>query len=198
MADTLPLQKSLPVGSIGRRASGWWGMIGLIATEAALFGYLLFSYFYLYTRSHGGWLPELPKLRIALPNTIILIVSSLILAWGERGIRQGKRGRLLGALALSFVLGVVFIGLQMLEWHSKPFGLTDSAYGSLFFTITGFHVAHVVGGLLMLATLFVWTARGDFSAARHSAVSTGALYWHFVDVVWLCVFTTFYISPYLL
>ncbi len=195
---TNALRQPLPIGSIGHHASGWYGTWALIATEASLFAYLLFSTFYLAGRATGPWPPEgLPSLRLALPNTIILIVSSIVLAWGERGIRQGNRTRLLLGLAGALVLGAVFVTLQMMEWHNKPFSLTSNAYGSLYFTTTGFHVAHVVGGLLALAVLLVWGGLDYFGRERHAAVSIGAIYWHFVDVVWLAVFTTFYILPYL-
>ncbi len=197
MAEVLPLSQRLPIGSMSRRASGWWGMWCLIATEASLFAYLLFSYFYLASQSHGGWLPEIPRLRIALPNTIILIASSFVLRWGETGIRKGRRGRLLLGLGGAFVLGAVFSILQLLEWHSKKFGLSDNAYAASYFVTTGFHMAHVAGGLLVIATLFLWAVLGKFDAERHAAVSIGGLYWHFVDVVWLAVFTTFYLLPYL-
>jgi cytochrome c oxidase subunit III len=197
MAEVLPLSQRLPIGSADHRASGWWGMWCLIATEASLFAYLLFSYFYLASQSHGGWLPEIPKLRIALPNTIILIASSFVLRWGEKGIRNGSRGRLLAGLGGAFVLGAVFSVLQLLEWHAKKFALSDNAYASSYFVTTGFHMAHVVGGLLVIAFLFLWAVLGKFSAERHAAVSIGGLYWHFVDVVWLAVFTTFYLLPHL-
>jgi heme/copper-type cytochrome/quinol oxidase subunit 3 len=197
MAEVLPLSQRLPIGSMSRRASGWWGMWCLIATEASLFAYLLFSYFYLASQSHGGWAPEMPKLRLALPNTIILIASSFVLRWGETGIRKGSRGRLLLGLGGAFVLGAVFSVLQMLEWHSKKFGLSDNAYAASYFVTTGFHMAHVVGGLLVIATLFLWAVLGKFDAEHHAAVSIGSLYWHFVDVVWLAVFTTFYLLPYI-
>ena len=197
MAETTALPRSLPVGSVGQRASGWWGMWCLIATEASLFAYLLFSYFYLASQSHGGWLPELPKLRIALPNTFILIASSFLLYWGETGIRKGRRGRLLLGLSGTFVLGTVFAALQGFEWRAQKFAMSDNAYASSYFVTTGFHMAHVLIGLLVIATLFLWAALGKFGAERHAAVSIGGLYWHFVDVVWLAVFTTFYLQPYL-
>jgi len=197
MAEHPALRDSLPVGSVAHRASGWWGMWIVIATEASLFAYLLFSYIYLASWAHGNWVPELPKLTIPGSNTVILLVSSVVLWWGERGIRKGKRGRLLLALAGTIVLGSVFVGMQGLEWHNKKFSLSDSAYTSSFFVTTGFHVAHVIGGLLVLLALFAWTAMGKFSEKRHAAVSIGALYWHFVDVVWLSIFATFYLSPYL-
>jgi heme/copper-type cytochrome/quinol oxidase subunit 3 len=197
MAEMVGMPGPLPVGSVKHRASGWWGMWTVIVTEASLFGYLLFSYGYLASQSHGGWVSELPRLRIALPNTVLLIASSFVLHWAETGIRKGQRGRLLAGLAIAFVMGAVFAGLQGLEWHDKKFGPSDDAYASTYFITTGFHMAHVIGGLLIIAALFLWGAMGKFSAQRHSTVSIGALYWHFVDVVWLAVFLTFYVTPYL-
>ncbi|MBK4736597.1 cytochrome c oxidase subunit 3 [Noviherbaspirillum pedocola] len=189
--------RPLPVGSVGHRASGWWGMWTVIATEASLFAYLLFSYAYLASQAHGGFVPEAPKFRLAGPNTVLLIASSFVLYWGESGIKKGKRGRLMAALALTFVMGAAFVGIQLIEWKGKTYGPSTDAYASSYFITTGFHMAHVVGGLLVIAVLFLWAAIGKFSHERHAAVSIGALYWHFVDVVWLAVFATFYVSPYL-
>jgi heme/copper-type cytochrome/quinol oxidase subunit 3 len=197
MNEIVGMPGPLPVGSVGHKASGWWGMWMVIATEASLFAYLLFSYAYLASQAHGVFVPEAPKFKLAAPNTVLLIASSFVLYWGERGIRQGRRGRLMLALALSFAMGAVFAGLQLLEWAGKSYGPSADAYASSYFITTGFHMAHVIGGLLMIALLLLWAALGKFSAERHSAVAIGALYWHFVDVVWLAVFATFYISPYL-
>jgi cytochrome c oxidase subunit III len=196
MAEALDYQQPLPVGSARHRAAGWFGMWCLIATEASLFAYLLFAYAYLGARAHGGWVPELPKLRLSLPNTVLLVASSFVLYWGERGIRQGKILRLKFALGATLVMGSVFVAVQLLEWHSKTFRPADNAYASSYFTTTGFHLMHVIGGLLVLAPLLFWSWMGKFGAERHAAVSIGALYWHFVDVVWLVVFFTYYVSPY--
>ena len=73
-----------------------------------------------------------------------------------------------------------------------------SAYGSLYFTITGFHMVHVVVGVLMLSMVLLWSALGYFSPRHHARVTIAAIYWHFVDAVWICVFFTFYLSPYLM
>jgi heme/copper-type cytochrome/quinol oxidase subunit 3 len=197
MDETLDLSRRLPVGSAARQASGWWGMWCLIATEAALFGYLLFSYAYLGARAYGGWVPELPKFRIALPNTILLLASSFVLYWAETGIRKGRKGRLVIGTAIALVMGIVFVLAQLAEWKAKHMMPWDSAYASSYFTITGFHMMHVVVGLIVLAALLWWSALGKFGEHRHAAVSIGALYWHFVDVVWLAVFLTLYVTPHL-
>ena len=188
---------ALPIGSKGHLSSGWWGMIAIIATEAAFFAYLLFSYFYVGSHVRGPWPPDgAPKLSIAVPGTFILIAGSFTMWWGERGIRNGARRQLLLGIGATLVLGLVFLGLQGIEWSHKPFSLSTGVYSSLYFTVTGFHMAHVVVGLLVLTMLFVWGALGYFGQRRHSSVSIGVLYWHFVTVVWIAVFSAFYIAPY--
>ena len=188
----------LGLGSVGKGSSGWSGMMTLIVTEAFLFAYLLFSYYYMFLQFGRDWLPpELPSFRLSGPNTAILILSSVAVWFGEHSIKKNKRGLCFLALLVGFVLGAAFVGIQIREWMEKPFVLSSSSYSSVFFTVTGFHLAHVVGGLLVLTGLLAWTALGRFDDHRHAAVSIGGIYWHFVDVVWLTVFFTLYVTPYL-
>jgi heme/copper-type cytochrome/quinol oxidase subunit 3 len=188
---------TVPVDGRGTRAPGWWGMILLIITEASLFAYLLFSYFYLGSMQAAWPLPPHgdPDLTLALPNTVILLASSGTMWWGERGIERGTQGRLRLGMLLTLILGVVFLVIQGIEYSHQRFTPATDAYGSLFFTITGFHGAHVAVGLLMNVVVQIWAWRGHFTADRHLAVSAAALYWHFVDVVWLFVFASLYITP---
>jgi heme/copper-type cytochrome/quinol oxidase subunit 3 len=198
MADVSIERRPLPVGIIGSHSSGWWGMVGLILTEAALFVYLLFSYYYFAIQPHAeAWPPEMPGLKLSGPNTVILLLSSAAVWWGERGTRQGRRSSQLVGLGIGLLLGIIFIIVQAFEWKSKSFSLTSGPYGSLFFTVTGFHMAHVILGVLILAAVQLWSALGYFGPVRSAPVTIGAMYWHFVDAVWLAVFFTFYITPYL-
>ncbi|HET7613756.1 MAG TPA: cytochrome c oxidase subunit I [Gemmatimonadaceae bacterium] len=187
----------LPVGASGRHNIGWWGMACLVATEAAFFGYLLFSYYYLGSISTNPWPAVVPRIGLPAINTLILISSSIAVWLAARGIRRNSNAHLVAWLGTAIVLGVVFISLQVVEYGREKFSMTHDAYGSLFYTITGFHGAHVIVGLLMLAVVFVRSARGHFSAGRHEAITNVALYWHFVDAVWLAVFTSLYITPHL-
>jgi cytochrome c oxidase subunit III len=198
MADMALRNQTLPVGSFGRRASGWFGVWCVVATEGSIFVYLLFTYFYLASQAVGNWPPGgAPSLQLAGPNTVILLLSSAALVWAERsGARRASRGRLLGGLAVAFVLGCIFVGIQLAEWSSRPFSLSSGTHGAIYFTMTGFHLAHVVVGLLMLALLFVWAGLGYFSRERHAPLTIGAIYWHFVDAIWLVVFATLYLTPY--
>ena len=180
------------------RSPGFWGMMLLIATEAALFAYLLFSYFYLSYMAAGPWPPEgPPSLKLVLPNTAILLLSSGTMYWAEAGIRRGEGGRLRIGLIVTLVLGVIFLAIQGVEYSNQRITPTTNAYGSLFFTITGFHGAHVAAGLLMIAVIACRAFLGHFRQGRHEAVTNVSWYWHFVDLVWLSVFTSLYLSPYL-
>lgn len=190
--------ESLPLGPIGGRGAGWNGMICLIAAEAALFGYLLFSYYYLAAVNSAGWVLEpRPSLSLALPGTLILLGSSVAARWGEQGVRRQRRGQALAGVAMALVMGIVFATLQVFEWKAKTYGISTSSLGALYFVTTGFHMAHVVVGLAILAVLTGWIAAGYFSSMRLIPVSNGIVYWHFVDAVWLLVFATYYLTPYL-
>ena len=200
MAETINLDRPLPVGSAGKRASGWWGLLALIVTEASLFGYLLFAYFYLNAQSGAGvaWPPDgLPDLRMPSINTVLLLSSSVMVWLGERRLRGNRPGAAQAWLVAAVVTGALFVLIQFGEWHKKPYGLSSHVYGSLYFTITGFHLAHVVVGLGILAMLTVWTRLGYLDHRRYAALTIGGLYWHFVDAVWLFVFGALYLSPFI-
>jgi cytochrome c oxidase subunit I+III len=187
----------LPVGASGRRSVGWWGMAAVVVTEGAFFAYLLFSYFYLASISSNPWPSEVPRFGLPLVNTLILLASSAVVVWAHRGIRAGHTRPLRLGLAGAIALGVLFLALQAVEYSRETASATRDAYGSLFYTITGFHGAHVLVGLIMLVVVLVRALRGHFTNGRYEAVSNVALYWHFVDVVWLAVFTSLYVTPHL-
>lgn len=192
----------LPLTASGPRSYAWWGMVWLIMTESALFAMLIFSYFFL-RFGQPTWPPggiEPPSLALPAIMTVILWSSSLPVHLADRGIRRGSQGRLRGGLLVGFLLGATFLSLQVLVEYPElftEFTPQTNVYGSLFFVITGFHGFHVLVGLV----LSLWTqARawaGAFTPDRHVTVQTFALYWHFVDVVWLFVLLTVYLSPHL-
>ena len=180
MTDALRYRE-LPVGSIGHRANGWWGALTLIATEAALFAYLLFSYYYVAVQNGRDWLPaELPGFKLAGPNTIVLVVSSVLVWLGERAIKRGAARIASLWMAGGALLGAIFVTVQYFEWSSKAFGIATSSYGSLYFTITGFHMMHVIVGVVVLLTLAAWSARATRAgtdpgnASSVTAASTAA------------------------
>ncbi len=194
---------SHPAGVSGGRALGFWGMVMLIFTEATLFGILLYSYFFLRFQMGPEWPPdgiEKPDLFLVSIMTPILLLSSGPMHWAHTGIRKGKMWRLRLGLLLTFVMGATFLGFQAVEYREilvSEFSPRTNVYGSLFFTITGFHGIHVAVGLLMNLWLQWYARRGRFSAERHVAVENVALYWHFVDAVWIFILFSLYLSPHL-
>jgi heme/copper-type cytochrome/quinol oxidase subunit 3 len=99
------------------------------------------------------------------------------------------------AMLLSIVLALGFLAIQGYEYASAAFSWRTDAYGSLFFTILSLHALHVIGAILIVTWLEVRSFAGHFNREHHVAVQTGALYWHFVDVVWLAIFAVLYLSP---
>lgn len=189
----------IPVPPIGR-PTGWWGMLVVVATEATLFAILLASYFYTRFRTPGAWPPDgQPDPRLLKPAimTLLLMASSVTVYSAELGSRRGNRRRLQIGLAATFALGLSFLILQGFEYDEKLAELRPStdAYGSLFYTITGLHGAHVIVGLLILAWTQFFAWRGAYASENHVAVQVSALYWHFVHAVWLFVFVSLYLSP---
>ena len=188
----------LPTTVEGTRSTAWWGMLWFIAAELALFGTFLASYFYLRFQA-PTWPPtgdEDPNLVAASVMTVILLSSSLPMWWAERGIKRGDVTVLKIGLALSAVLGLVFLAFQADEYLTAEISWRTDAYGSLFFFITGFHGLHVLGGLLMNATTQVRAWRSHFDREHHVGVEVVALYWHFVDAVWVAIVLSLYFSTY--
>lgn len=130
-------------------------------------------------------------------NTFILIVSSITLHFAHTGLNQNKRGQLKFMLGLTLVLGAIFLCLQGYEYiHAyRDLGLRlDSGfYGNTFFLLTGFHGVHVTLGAVILLFVFFRVLKGHFTPEKHFAFQAGAWYWHFVDVVWICLFFFVYV-----
>lgn len=188
----------LPVNLNDRRAPLWWGMVGLITIEAVLFTSLIASYFYL--RFYATeWPPggiSKPHLLLPAIGATVLIASSGPMAWADASIKRGNVRNLMIGLALSFVLGVVFLTLKFVEYSGYDYNWATNVYGSITWTIVGFHSAHVITVLLKVAVVFTAAARGYFSAERNLGVRINGLYWQFVVVVWIPLFFTLYLSHY--
>jgi heme/copper-type cytochrome/quinol oxidase subunit 3 len=181
-------------------SNAWWGMVLLVATEATLFAVFLASYFFVRFKTSGGWPPDGitdPKLLRASAMTLLLASSSLLVYVAESGIRRGRQRPLVLGLGAAFLLGLAFLGLQI--WESvvsaREFTPRTDTYGSLFFTITGAHSAHLVAGLLLMAWVQLRAWFGAYSARRHLGVQMASFYWHFVVVVQLAIFVSLYLTP---
>ncbi|MCU1344472.1 MAG: Cytochrome c oxidase, subunit [Acidimicrobiia bacterium] len=187
-----------PLGPMAGRGLGWWGVIMTILTEGTLFGLLLFSYFYLWAQSdqwpQGGIEP--PKLLTVSIRTVLLLGSSLPAQLAERAIKRGDQRRFMRYLVLTFLMAAVFLAghvQEVIEDWDK-FRPSTNAYGSLFYTITNLHALHLMVGMAFLLFLMVKGMQRQFTDRRHRAVEVVVLYWHFVDMVWVAVFSSLYLS----
>ena len=182
------------------KSTAYWGMMMLIFTEATFFLILFMSYVYLRFRAGVTWppdgihKPDLFKVSIMTP---VLVLSSVPAYLADLGIRRGNLRRLRLGLMAAIVQGGTFIGLMSWEYIdlTKEFTPQTNAYGSLFYTITGFHGLHVFVGLCLLSWVLIYSFSGRWSAENHVAVQNVILYWHFVDAVWLFILTIIYFSP---
>jgi cytochrome c oxidase subunit 3 len=173
------------------------GMLLFIASEVMFFGGLFAAYFNSRAAHQGEWAPpvgapELEILPVALPITIILISSSFTMQFGVWAIRRGDQRALRRWVALTLILGVAFLLGQLYDYSQLGFGIGDGIFGTTFYTLTGFHGAHVFGGAVGLTILLARASQGQFSGRNHVAVEAISMYWHFVDVVWIALFSTLY------
>lgn len=176
-----------------------WAMLLFLLNEATLFAGLIASYFYLGV-ANRAWPPigvEKPAVLFPLGMTVVLVSSSVVLAYAERGFKRGERGRYRAGTVVAMALGAVFLAMQAMEYREKLPHLAPSqnAYASMFYSITGLHGTHVAFGLLFLAWALLREMKGTVSGERSAAIRNASLYWHFVDGVWLVVFTSLYLSP---
>ena len=172
------------------------GMLLFIASEVMFFGGLFAAYFNSRASHAAEWGPpgghELEAWPLATILTILLVTSSVTMQFGVAAIRRGDQRRLRMWVGLTLVLGVLFLMGQLYDYSTLGFGIGDGIFATTFYTLTGFHGAHVFGGAVGMTILFARAMQGQFSARNHVAVEAISMYWHFVDVVWIALFLTLY------
>ncbi len=134
---------------------------------------------------------------LPLINTIILLTSSVTIHFAHVGLEQGKRNQVKLFMALTILLGICFLTLQVEEYmhayQDLGLRLDSGVYGNTFFMLTGFHGMHVTLGAIILTVVFIRVLMGHFTTQKHFAFQAASWYWHFVDVVWLCLFVFVYV-----
>ncbi|MEG9437909.1 heme-copper oxidase subunit III [Edaphobacter sp. HDX4] len=176
---------------------GIYAMWTVIATELMLFVCMFGAYYYLGTNKDRWALETPPELKYPLILLAILLSSSFVLVWGERQLKTERFGAARAALWGAVFLGLCFMGLQVIEYvsHWKKLTPYSDSYGSIFYTITSLHAAHVVVGLLLLMYVGVLPRYGATLRTPHKAYKAVALYWHFVDFVWIFIVALLYVAP---
>ncbi len=185
-----------PVVQLGLR----YGMVLFIASEVMFFAAWFWAYFNasLFPTEFVGsqWPPEgvtvFNPWGVPFLNTIILLTSGVTVTWAHHALKEGDQRNLVLGLGLTVLLGITFTTLQAYEYASAPFGFRDGIYPSTFFMATGFHGLHVIIGSIFLIVCFFRAKAGHFKPDHHFGFEAAAWYWHFVDVVWLFLFSWIY------
>jgi cytochrome c oxidase subunit III len=171
-----------------------FGMALFLASEAMFFGALLSAYYFLRSET-ATWPP--PGLRIDAVEpaiaTLVLLASSGSAALAERAATNADPRRLRSWIAATLALGAVFVASQARTWLTDGFGIRSRAYGTIVYAMTGFHVMHVTAGLAVFLTVLAPASRAAARGERSPALIAATYYWHFVDVVWVVLFSTIYL-----
>jgi cytochrome c oxidase subunit III len=193
--DERPAEEHHKPGGI---SSSLLGMVLFIASEVMFFGGLFGAYFTIRSAATQWPPPDTPHLSApyAAILTTILVASSVTMQLGVWAIRKNNQRRLVLWLAVSLLLGAIFLCMQALEYANlieEGLTLSSGVFGSTFYTLTGFHGAHVAGGAAFILIVLLRARSGQFTARYHDTVEMASYYWHFVDVVWLGLFSTIYL-----
>ncbi|MGZ5212630.1 MAG: cytochrome c oxidase subunit 3 [Actinomycetota bacterium] len=171
------------------------GMVLFVASEAMFFAAFFGGYFTIRANADAWPPPGIPHLEITIATilTVILVTSSAVIQLSLRSIRRGDQRKAVAFLGVTIVLGIVFLLLQLYDYSQLGFGVKDGAFGTLFYVMTGIHMAHVFGGVVFLMLVSGQAMGGMLSPSNHDSLAAGAIYWDFVDAIWLLLFTTFYL-----
>ena len=176
------------------RKIGFWTFI---ASECLFFGTLIATYMvYAGASVQGPYPHEILDIPLTSVSTFVLLMSSLAMVLALEAVSNGKRTPSIAWLATVVVLGLVFFGFQAYEFTyfvSEGLTIQRNVFGSSFFVLTGFHGVHVSVGVVWLTALLTLAARGKLSPSRALDVEIAGLYWHFVDIVWIVIFTLIYL-----
>jgi cytochrome c oxidase subunit 3 len=171
------------------------GMLLFIISEVMIFGAFFTAYFFIRVSQGDPWPAPGTTLPVAVAgvNTAVLWSSSLTMHWAQTSIKKGNRFGLKAGILTTFLLGATFLFVQINEYANIGFAPQDHAQQTIFYSLTGLHGAHVFIGLLLLLIVTIRSFRGHYTPKEHRGVEVPGIYWHFVDVMWLVVYSTVYI-----
>ncbi|HEX7094461.1 MAG TPA: cytochrome c oxidase subunit 3 [Acidimicrobiales bacterium] len=169
------------------------GGVVWISSELLFFGSLFGSYFTLRAASDGPWPPEGADVEVwaGALGTALLLLSSVTVHAGAKAARAERLDTMRHWLLATIALGAGFLLLLAREWSELPFSVDDHAFGTMFYTLTGFHGLHLLAGLVAMVVV-IW--RSIAGVVREDAIDVVSYYWHFVDIVWIALFTSVYLA----
>ncbi|HEX5980753.1 MAG TPA: cytochrome c oxidase subunit 3 [Thermoleophilaceae bacterium] len=185
-----------PAANVSSRVEAQFlGMLLFIISEIMLFGAFFTAYFFIRVVGEADWPAQGEELPVAIAgvNTAILLSSSFTMHWALEGARNENRRAMKMGLLTTALLGLTFLTIQVNEYVHLGFAPHDNAQGTIFYGLTGLHGAHVFVGLTLLTFATVRAFRGHFTAKEHRGVEVPGIYWHFVDVMWIFVYSTLYL-----
>jgi cytochrome c oxidase subunit 3 len=160
-----------------------------------IFGAFFTAYFFIRIVNHNPWPAHgtVVPAAVAGVNTAILVSSSLTIHWALVSVKNGNRFGLKAGMLSTFLLGLTFLFVQINEYVHLGWAPHDSAQATVFYSLTGLHGAHVFIGLTLLLMVTVRAFRGHYTAEAHAGMEVPGIYWHFVDIMWIVVYTSVYI-----
>jgi len=189
-----------PVSPEEYLSAAQWGMASFLLSDVALFGTLIMAYFALMGRDT---VPPTPAEALSLPlvmfTTLCLLSSSATIHFAEAALKKGRHGAFCLLWTATIVLGVIFLAGTAYEWyeliHKHHLTISRNLFGTSYYTLVGFHAAHVTSGVIIMAMVLGLALRRQLTEKNHAGIQLVSWYWHFVDVVWVVVFTVVYLVP---
>ncbi|AFY50411.1 heme/copper-type cytochrome/quinol oxidase, subunit 3 [Nostoc sp. PCC 7524] len=172
-----------------------WGLLTFLISESLMFGGFFATYLF-FRGTTDVWPPEGTEVELFVPaiNTAILVSSSFVIHFGDMAIKQNCVWGMRFWYFLTAIMGAAFLAGQVYEYQNLGYGLTTNVFANCFYIMTGFHGLHVFVGLLLILGV-LWRSRrsGHYSATKHTGIEMAEIYWHFVDIIWIVLFTLVYI-----
>jgi cytochrome c oxidase subunit 3 len=171
------------------------GLLTFLISESLMFGGFFATYL-IFRSMNAVWPPEATEVELLVPsiNTIVLVSSSFVIHLGDTAIKQNNVAKMRFWYWVTVLMGAVFLAGQVYEYLTLGYGLTTNVFSNCFYLMTGFHGLHVFVGLLLILGV-LWRSRraGHYSATKHTGIEMAEIYWHFVDIIWIILFTLLYI-----
>ncbi|MCC5635665.1 heme-copper oxidase subunit III [Nostoc sp. CHAB 5844] len=172
-----------------------WGLLTFLISESLMFGGFFATYLF-FRQTTEVWPPEGTEVELLVPtiNTIILVSSSFVIHFGDVAIKKNDVAGMQKWYKITAIMGALFLLGQVYEYLTLGYGMTANVFANCFYIMTGFHGLHVFVGLLLILGVLKRSQRpGHYSATKHTGIEMAEIYWHFVDIIWIVLFSLLYI-----